>query len=306
MANYINSILDTIGSTPVLKLNKIKQEYNSANNMFIKMEIFNPYGSIKDRIALSMITAAEKKNLISPDKTTLIESTSGNTGISLAAIGIQKGYKVVIVMPENASLERQKLIKYIGAELILSPKKLGRTGALEIVKNLVKTKENYVWLNQYENIANPDIHYKQTAQEIWNDLDGKIDIFISGLGTGGTVNGIGKYLKEQNPEIKIFAVVPKEKDNNKIEGLHSILNSPDEYAPSTLDLKNVDRIIEVRNEDAIKFTKNLKNIEGILAGISTGANLKAALDIDKEYKNKNIVFINQDNVFRYMSTELFE
>ncbi len=208
-------------------------------------------------------------------------------------------------MPESASLERRKIIKYFGAELILTSSKIGRMGAFQKVKDLVQNNDNYVWLNQYENKNNPFAHYKKTAEEIYNSLDGKIDVFVSGIGTGGTISGVGKFLKEKNSDIKIIGVEPKDKIKHTIEGLQPIHETSDNFIPKVLDFNFIDEIIEIENDEAFIFTRELLNVEGIPAGISSGANLSAVLKISKKYKGKNIVFINQDSVFKYLSTKLF-
>ncbi len=302
---YINSILETINSTPLLKLNNISKKYQTNNNIFAKLESFNPYGSIKDRIILSMIEDAEKKGLLKPNISTIIESSTGNTGIALASIGRLKGYNVIVILPETASLERKKLVKYFGAELIIAPANLGRLDMMQKAKEIEKNNPNHFWINQYNNQSNPELHYQVTATELWNDLEGNIDILVAGIGTGGTISGIGKYLKEKNPNIKIIGIEPQNKKDHKIEGLQPINNTNDDFIPTTLNTSYIDEIIEVSDKEAIKHTQELIEVEGLPAGISSGANLKVILDIDKRYHDKNIVFINHDDVFRYMSTDLF-
>lgn len=303
---YLTNISEIIGKTPLLRLDNIKKQFSLNNNVFAKLEYLNPFGSVKDRIALSMINAAEKEGIIEKGKTTLIESSSGNTGIAIAAIGKLKGYKVVIVLPENVSIERRKIIKYFGADLIVVPKEIGRIGAFEKVKDLVKQNKNYVWLNQYKNLSNPKIHYQATANEIYQSLNGNIDIFLTGIGTGGTITGAGQYFKEKNKDIKVFGVEPFTKSQHKIEGLQPFRNTKDNFVPEILNLDFVDEIVEITDDEAYEKAKVLFDLEGIAAGVSSGANLAAAIKIDKKFQGKNIAFITQDSAFRYMSTRLFE
>lgn len=204
MSKYVNSIIDTIHDTPLLRLNNIEKKYNLQNKIFAKLEVFNPYGSVKDRVVLSMVEDAEAKGLITPGKTTIVESTSGNTGIALSSIGRMKGYKVVIVMSERASIERRKMIEYFGAELIIMPASMSRVDIMEEVNRMQSENDNYFWLNQYSNEANPEVHYQKTAKEIWNDLDGEVDVFVSGLGTGGTLRGASRYFREHNEDVQII------------------------------------------------------------------------------------------------------
>jgi cysteine synthase len=306
MTKYINSIIETIHNTPLLRLNNLEKKYNLKNKIFVKLEYLNPFGSIKDRIVLSMIEDAEKRGKITPAKNTIIESTSGNTGIALASVGRLKGYRVVIVMSEDASIERRKIIKHLGAELVLVPSSMSRLEMFEEVKRLTEENDGYYWLNQYANKANPEVHYKNTAQEIWQDLDGNVDIFVSGLGTGGTVSGVGKYLKTKNSELELIGVEPKDKAHHTIEGLQPVNNTKDGFVPEVMNLDLMDEVLEVENEDAFVYSRELSSVEGVTAGISSGASLKAVLEIDKKHEDKNIVFIAQDNFYRYLSTGLFK
>ena len=305
MPHFIDNITQAIGNTPLLQLNKVKQAYHLQNDLFAKLEFLNPFGSVKDRIALALIQGAEKKNKCNSE-TVFIEATSGNTGIAVAAMAHAKGYKTIIVMPESMSAERQKAIKYFGATLILTPAKDGMTGAYRKAQTLAKENKNYIWLNQFSNPDNVQSHYETSAVEIWHDLDEKVDLFVSGIGSGGSITGIGKFLKEKNKDAQVIAVEPEncpllskgEKGSHKIQGIG------DEFIPEILDIKLLDRIIPVSDQDAFEQAKKLYTLESIPAGISSGACLKAILDIDKDYQNKNIVFIIADSAFRYLSTEL--
>lgn len=301
---YINSITDTIHKTPIMRLHNIEKKYNLRNKIFAKLEFLNPYGSIKDRIVISMIEDAERKGLVTPGKSTIIESTSGNTGIALAAIGRLKGYKVVIVISENSSIERRKIIEYFGADVKVMPGKMSRLDMFEEVKKIRDENSDYFWLNQYSNEANPNIHYNETAKEIWEDLEGGIDVFVSGLGTGGTISGIAKYLKERNSNIEVIGAEPVDKDSHSIEGLQPVTNTKDGFIPDVMSMNLIDEIIEINNDDAYRMSKELIANEGLPVGISAGANLQAVLDIDNKYEGKNIVFVTQDNIYRYLSTKL--
>lgn len=304
-----NSISELVGKTPLVKLNN----YNSAKNLngtiYGKIEYFNPAGSVKDRIAKAMIEEAEKSGLLTKDST-IIEPTSGNTGIGLASIATAKGYKIIITMPETMSEERRNLIKAYGAELVLTEGSKGMKGAIAKAEELAKTIPNAFIPGQFTNSANPLAHYKTTGPEIYEDLDGKVDVFVAGVGTGGTISGVGKYLKEQNPNIKVIAVEPASSPvlSKGVAGPHKIQGIGAGFVPTTLDTSIYDEVIAVTNEDAFETARQLGKKEGFLVGISSGAALWAATEISKrpEYKGKNIVVLFPDTGDRYLSTELFK
>ena len=286
--------LDTIGNTPLVKIEKINP--NPKVNIFAKLEGFNPTGSVKDRIALAMVEKAEKEGILRKGKT-IIEPTSGNTGISLAMIGVIKGYKVKIVMPESMSIERRKIIKSYRANLILVKAKDWRDAAIKFTKNLVNRDKNLVLLNQFENKANVNAHYETTGKEIFKQMRrNKIDIFIAGIGTGGTIIGAGKKLKEKYPRLKIIGVQPKL--GSQIEGLKSLKEG---YVPPILDLNLIDEIIEVGEKEAFEMTKKLTRKEGIFVGPSSGAAMHVAFKVASELKEGNIVVIFPDRGEKYLS-----
>lgn len=298
---YIESVLDIIGNTPMLSLKKL-----TGGNIFAKAEFLNPGGSIKDRIAKFMIEEGEKKGLLKPGMT-IIEPTSGNTGIGLALAGVQKGYRVIIVMPENMSEERKKIIKAFGAELVLTPAEANIAGTIEEVQRRTAEDPTLFVLQQFENMDNPKIHYLTTGPEIWNQLDGKVDVFVSGLGSGGTLAGTGKFLKEKNPDLKVIAVEPKNVSAllGHEPGLHSIQGIGDGFVPAVLDKSLVDEVIEVTDEEAINTARNLARIQGLLVGTSSGANVWAASQImNKSRKNIVIATVLADRAERYFSTAL--
>ncbi len=298
---YKESVLDIIGNTPMLSLKKL-----TGGNVFAKAEFLNPGGSIKDRIAKYMIEEAERKGQLKPGMT-IMEPTSGNTGIGLALVGIQKGYKVIIVMPENMSEERKKIIKAFGAELVLTPAKDSIAGTIEEVRKRIAADSSIFVLQQFENPDNPKIHYLTTGPEIWHQLDQKVDIFISGLGSGGTLAGTGKFLKEKNPNLKVIAVEPKNVSAllGHEPGLHSIQGIGDGFVPAVLDTSLVDEVVEVTDQDAINTARNLAQIQGLLVGTSSGANVWAASQIMKKYgEDKIIATILADRAERYFSTAL--
>lgn len=302
-----SSMLELIGSTPLLELKNIKSKYNLKSNIYAKLESFNAFGSIKDRIVDKIILDLEDKKIINKD-TTIIEPTSGNTGIALSAIGSIKGYKVIIIMPSSASKERIKLIKAYGAKVILSDASLGMNGSVDIANKLNKEIENSIILSQFTNENNPLAHYLKTGREIYQDLDGKVDIFVAGIGSGGTISGVGKYLKERNPNIKIIGVEPFSSpllSENK-SGKHEIQGIGANFIPKTLNQKIYDEIRTVENDDAFKYSKKAMLVEGVSIGISSGAALKVAIDLAREYENKNIVVIFPDGGDRYYSTRLFD
>ena len=307
MAIY-NNVTELIGKTPILKLNNYSAKENIEANIFAKLEYFNPAGSVKDRVAAAMIAAAEKNGTIKPGAT-IIEPTSGNTGIGLASVGTAKGYKVILTMPETMSVERRNLVKAYGAKVVLTEGALGMKGAIQKAEDLKNEIEGAVILGQFENPANPQAHYDTTGPEIWNDLDGKIDAFVAGVGTGGTVSGIGKYLKEQNPDVKIFAMEPESSPvlSEGKAGAHKIQGIGAGFVPDTLNTDIYDEVITVPNEAAFETGNKIAKTEGILVGISSGAALWAAQQIAArdEFKGKNIVVLLPDTGDRYLSTALF-
>ncbi|MBR3357301.1 MAG: cysteine synthase A [Solobacterium sp.] len=309
MSKIYESPLQLIGNTPLLELKHIEKAYDLQAKVVAKLEYFNVTGSVKDRIALSMIEDAEKRGILTPDSV-IIEPTSGNTGIGLSAVGTAKGYRVIIVMPETFSVERRRLIKAYGAEIVLSEGSKGMKGAIAKAKELAEEIPNSFIPGQFENPANLYAHYTTTGPEIWNDTDGKVDIFIAGVGTGGTVSGAGKYLKEQNPNIEVIAVEPDSSPvlSGGAPGPHKIQGiGPGFIAPVT-DTTVYDRIIRVANEDALRTGAEIGRTEGVLVGISAGAAAYAAIQTAKlpENAGKTIVVILPDSGDRYLSTALFE
>ena len=303
------SIDQTIGNTPLVEFTKIEKELNLKAKIFGKMEYFNPAGSVKDRIAKAMIDELEKQGKINKD-TVLIEPTSGNTGIALASIATARGYKIKIVMPETMSIERRKLIKAYGAELVLTEGAKGMKGAVAKAEELSKEIPNSVIPGQFVNPANPEIHFKTTGPEIYKDLDGKVDILVAGVGTGGTITGTGKYLKSKNPNVKVVAVEPKGSPllSEGKTGPHKIQGIGAGFVPDTLDTKIYDQIIAVEDNDAFVNGRLVGKTEGVLVGISAGAAITAAIQLAKDPANegKNIVAILADTGERYLSTALFE
>ena len=299
---------ELIGNTPLVELTNIEKQYSLKAKLYAKVEYFNPTGSVKDRIALSMINDAFNKGLIN-ENSVLIEPTSGNTGIGIAALCAMKNIKCILVMPESMSIERRKLLSIYGAKLVLTEAKEGMGGSIKKAKELEKTIPNAVILGQFDNEANPRIHYLTTGKEIYNDLNGKVDLFIAGIGTGGTISGTGKYLKEKIKDVKIIGVEPLSSpviSQNK-RGSHKIQGIGAGFIPSTLDLSIIDKVETCSDEDAFKFAKIVPSIEGMLVGISSGASLKVAIDYAKkeENANKNIVVLFPDSGDRYLSTDLF-
>ena len=295
--NIKNNILETIGFTPLVKINNLTE-----GNIFAKVESFNPGGSIKDRPALNMIIEAEMNGLIDKD-TVIVEPTSGNMGVGLALACAVKGYKLIITMPETMSIERQKLIKSYGAEIILTDGGKGMQGAVDKALELAKSYEKSFIPQQFENPANPAIHESTTAREIWEDADGKIDVFIAGVGTGGTVSGCGRYLKNKNPNIQIVAVEPENSQMlaKGFSGSHKIQGIGANFIPQILDKSVIDSVVSVSDDYAYNTAKLLAQKEGILCGISSGAAMHAAIKIANEDKNKNIVVILPDTGERYLS-----
>lgn len=296
-----HNILDLIGNTPLMALNRI-----SECPIYAKAEFLNPGGSIKDRIAKFMIEEAERKGILKPGMT-IMEPTSGNTGIGLSLVGTQKGYRVIIVMPENMSEERKKIIKALGAELILTPAEESIGGSVDEVARRCKADPSIFVPQQFENPDNPMIHYRTTGPEIWRQLNGKVDIFVSGLGSGGTLEGVGRFLKEKNPKCILAAVEPKNVSAllGHEPGLHKIQGIGDGFIPAVLNTAQIDEVIEVSDDDAIQTARELARLQGVLAGTSSGANVWASMQMTKKYgRDKVIATILADRAERYFSTAL--
>lgn len=305
----VKNLVELVGNTPLMELTKVEEKHALKGKIFAKIEYFNPAGSVKDRIAMQMILDAEEEGKLKKGAT-IIEPTSGNTGIGLSAIGVARGYKVIIVMPESMSLERRKLVQAYGAELVLTEAAKGMKGAIAKANELLEEIEGSVILGQFDNPSNPKVHYLTTGPEIYKDLNGKVDALVAGVGTGGTISGVGKYLKEQNKNTKVFAVEPLSSAvlSGEKPGPHMIQGIGPGFVPNTLDTNIYDEIIKVSNEDALAFGKMISRTEGILVGISSGAALFAGVELAKkeEYKGKNIVIVLPDNGDRYLTTKLFE
>lgn len=300
---------ELVGKTPLLNLKKYAKKHDLRAEILAKLEYFNPSGSVKDRVAKAMIEDAEAKGLLTHDSV-IIEPTSGNTGIGLAAIGVAKGYKVILTMPETMSVERRNIIKAYGAEIVLTEGAKGMKGAIAKAEELAKTLPNAFIAGQFVNPANPRAHYLTTGPEIWNDTDGKVDILVAGVGTGGTLSGTGKYLKEKTPDLKVIAVEPETSPvlSKGVSGSHKIQGIGAGFVPDTLDTSVYDEIITVNNEVCFSTAKELGVTEGVLVGISSGAALWAATEVAKRAENagKNIVVILPDGGDRYFSTPLFQ
>jgi len=309
MGKVSKKLTELVGNTPLLQLTDYNIEKKIKGNLIAKLEYFNPLGSVKDRIALAMIEDAERKGLINKD-TVIIEPTSGNTGIGLAFVAASKGYHIIITMPESMSDERKKLLKALNVELILTPAKDGMKGAIRKAEELSFQIDNSFQPKQFFNEVNPKIHSDTTAIEIWNDLDGDIAAFVGGVGTGGTITGVGEALKERNPDIKIFAVEPYDSPalSGGTPGPHKIQGIGANFVPELVNFKIIDEIYKVRTEEAIETAQDLVRTEGLLVGISSGAATFAATQIAKrpEFKGKNIVVLLPDTGERYLSTDLFD
>lgn len=309
MSKVKNSFLDLVGNTPLVRVNNLIKKDELKADVLAKLEYFNPAGSVKDRIAKEMIQDALEKGLIN-ENTTLIEPTSGNTGIGLSAVATALNLKIIITMPETMSVERRNLMKAYGAELVLTPGSEGMKGAIAKAKELASQIENSFIPGQFENPANPTAHYKTTGPEIYEQTEGKVDIFVAGVGTGGTISGIGKYFKEKNPEVKVVAVEPASSPvlSTGKGGAHKIQGIGAGFVPETLDTKIYDEIITVENEDAFATGKEMAKTEGILVGISSGAALYAAKELAKREENagKTIVVLLPDGGDRYLSTPLIQ
>ena len=308
MSHIYTKLTDLIGHTPLIRLNRLSEAYGTQGNVMAKVEFFNPGGSVKDRIALAMIEDAEKRGVLSPGAV-IIEPTSGNTGVGLAWIASVKGYRTILTMPETMSMERRKLLKAWGAEIVLTPGSEGMNGAIRKAEQLRDTTPGAVILQQFENPANPKAHELTTAQEIWHDTDGKVDVFVAGAGTGGTVSGTGKGLKRHNPDIEIVAVEPEGSPvlSGGKAGPHKLQGIGAGFIPKTYNAEVVDKVIRIKDGDAMRTARELALKEGLLVGISSGAAAFAALQLAQKeaYKGKNIVVLLPDTGERYLSTELF-
>ncbi|QGM99068.1 cysteine synthase A [Methylocystis parvus] len=305
-----DSITQTIGDTPIVRLDRLAKDKGVKANLLAKLEFFNPIASVKDRIGVAMIEALEKSGKISPGQTVLIEPTSGNTGIALAFVAAARGYRLILVMPESMSIERRKMLALLGAELVLTPASQGMKGALAKAGELAAETPGAVIPQQFENPANPEIHRVTTAEEIWNDTDGKVDYFISGVGTGGTITGVGQVLKSRNPALRVVAVEPEDSAvlSGRPPGPHKIQGIGAGFVPPILDRAVIDEIVTIGNQTAFDNARLLARIEGIPVGISSGAAVAAALEVANrpEAEGKNIVLIIPSFAERYLSTALFE
>ncbi|MCB1680581.1 MAG: cysteine synthase A [Rhodospirillales bacterium] len=305
-----NNILETIGATPLVRCSRIMEEYGAQAEILSKLEFFNPLASVKDRIGFAMIEDAERAGKIKPGRTVLIEPTSGNTGIALAFVAASKGYRLILTMPESMSIERRKMLRYLGAELVLTPKEKGMPGAIARAKELLSEYEDSFSPGQFVNPANPQIHRETTAEEIWNDTDGKADILISGVGTGGTLTGVSQVLKQRKPGFKTYAVEPEESPvlSGGDPGPHKIQGIGAGFVPDVLEKDLIDSVIKVSSDEAFKMARELARLEGIPGGISSGAAVAAALKAAEmpENKDKQIIVILPSFAERYISTPLFE
>lgn len=304
-----SSIVETVGKTPLVRLNRFPQEEGCVAEIIVKLEFFNPMSSVKDRIGIAMIKAAETLGKAVAGKTVLVEPTSGNTGIALAFVAAAKGYRLILTMPESMSIERQKILKILGAELILTPAAEGMTGALNRAEQIVRDNEDALMLHQFANHANPEIHRNTTAEEIWNDCGGNLDVFVAGIGTGGTVTGCGQLLKSRLPNLLVVGVEPEDSAiiSGGAPGPHKIQGIGAGFIPEVLDTKVIDEVIPVGNETAFETARKLARLEGMPVGISSGAALAAAAEIGSrsEMSGKRIVVIVPSFAERYLSTDLF-
>ncbi len=309
MAKVYNNVSELVGRTPVLKASRFSADVEAKADILVKLELFNPAGSVKDRVAAAMIEDAEKKGIIK-EGSTIIEPTSGNTGIGLASIGVSKGYKVILTMPETMSIERRNLLKAYGAQIVLTEGAKGMKGAIAKAEELKSEIEGAVILGQFVNPSNPAIHFATTGPEIWEDTDGKVDIFVAGVGTGGTVTGVGQYLKSKNPDVKVYAVEPASSPvlSEGKSGPHKIQGIGAGFVPEVLDTNVYDGVIKVENDNAFFAGNRFAKTEGVLVGISSGAALFAAAELSKleENKGKTIVALLPDTGERYLSTSLFD
>jgi cysteine synthase A len=305
-----NSIIDTMGDTPLVRLNRMARDAGAKADILLKLEFFNPLSSVKDRIGVSMIETLEEQGTITPGKSTLVEPTSGNTGIALAFVAAAKGYRLILVMPESMSVERRKMLLILGAEIELTEAAKGMRGAIAKAQELVATIPGAVMPQQFENPANPEIHRRTTAEEIWNDTKGAVDVVISGVGTGGTITGIGQVLKQKKPSVKMIALEPEDSPvlSGGQPGPHKIQGIGAGFVPGILDRKVIDEIITISNETAFETARKAARLEGIPVGISSGAAIAAALEVGTrpDMAGKTIVAIIPSFAERYLSTALFE
>ena len=303
-------ITETIGDTPLVRMKRMPQEAGVKADILLKLEFFNPLSSVKDRIGVAMVEALERQGIITPGKNTLVEPTSGNTGIALAFVAASKGYRLILVMPESMSIERRKMLLILGAELDLTPAALGMKGAIARAHELVASIPDAVIPQQFENPANPEVHRRTTAEEIWNDTEGKVDIVVSGVGTGGTITGVGQVLKARKPSVQMIALEPEDSPvlSGGQAGPHKIQGIGAGFVPTILDRKVIDEVITISNETALETARRAAKLEGIPVGISSGAAIAAALEVGSRPGNegKTIVAIIPSFAERYLSTALFE
>src|SRR5579859_1246008 len=305
-----NSITETIGDTPLVRLARMPKQAGAKADILLKLEFFNPIASVKDRIGVSMIGALEAQNVISPGRNTLVEPTSGNTGIALAFVAAAKGYRLILVMPDSMSIERRKMLALLGAELVLTEASKGMKGAIAKAQEIIAATPGAIMPQQFENPANPEIHRKTTAEEIWNDTDGRVDVVISGVGTGGTITGVGQVLKARKPSVKMIALEPEDSPilSGGQPGPHKIQGIGAGFVPAILDRKVIDEVITISNETAFETARKAARLEGIPVGISSGAAIAAALEVGARpgMAGKMIVAIIPSFAERYLSTALFE
>lgn len=309
MGKIYQSVTDLIGHTPILEAGNFSKKFDVPAKILVKLEYFNPAGSVKDRIAKGMIEKAEREGKLKSDSV-IIEPTSGNTGIGLASVAAARGYRAILTMPETMSVERRNLLKAYGAEIVLTDGAKGMKGAIAKAEELAKEIPNAFIPSQFTNLENPAVHESTTGPEIWEDTEGNVDAFVAGVGTGGTVTGVGRFLKSKNPKIKVFAVEPETSPvlSKGTAGAHKIQGIGAGFVPQTLDTKIYDEVLPISNEDAFKFGREFARAEGVLVGISSGAALAAAVQLSKlaEYVGKNIVVLLPDTGDRYLSTDLFK